>query len=182
MSATAKTTPTIEASFHNAAGAEVGAHEKPVMFQLKFSNGTTLRVDGSDLDQGNVAEACMWHGLKQKLVDAAAIARNQETGKSATVDDKYNAVLAVFERLLSGQWNAPRAEGTGAGGLLLRAMVQHTGKSHEDIKTFLDGLTTEQQNALRKNPKIAAIIATLKPEAKANPSIDSDALLDAASK
>lgn len=174
-----KTTPTIDANvFTNQADNPLDPNHT---LTLTFSHGRTISLQVGDLSHTVLTQALM-HGLKQKLVDAAAIARNQETGKSATVADKYEAVKAVADRLVAGAWNMPRAEGTGAGGLLLRAMVQHTGKTHEDIKTFLDGLTPEQQNALRRNPKIAAIIATLKPEAKPNPAIDSDALLDAASR
>ena len=58
---------------------------------LTFSNGETLRINVRDLTDDIQLQATL-HGLKQKLVDAAAISRNPENGRSATVEDKYNAV------------------------------------------------------------------------------------------
>ena len=120
------------------------------------------------------------HGLKQKLVDAAAIGRNPDTGRSATIADKYNAVRAVYDRLLAGMWNAPRGEGgTGSGGLLFRALVRmYPGKSPEALREYLSGKTPAEQAALRKNPRVAAIIEEIRAEAPDEDSADSDAMLD----
>lgn len=145
--------------------------------RFTFSNGEAFQVYSHELTPELMAEACA-HGLKQKIGDAAAIARNQETGKSATVADKFAACEAIRVRLtIDKMWNAPRAEGAGNGGLLLRALVQHTGKTADAIKAYLETLSDEQKAALRKNPKVAAIIATLRPEVKPDASIDTDALL-----
>ena len=106
------------------------------------------------------------HGLKQKIVDAAAIARNPDTGRSASVSDKYAAMEEVAARLIAGDWNKVRGDGTtGSGGLLFRALcIAYEQKAPADIKAFLDGKTKAEQAALRKNPKIAAIIDTLREE------------------
>jgi hypothetical protein len=61
---------------------------------LAFSNGRMLQIKHGDLSNVLMAEA-LWHGMKQKLVDAAAISRNPETGRSATVEDKFDAVQTV---------------------------------------------------------------------------------------
>lgn len=137
--------------------------------------GRTITIQTGDLHPSILTQALM-HGLKQKLVDAAAIARNPETGRSATAQDKFDAVAVVYERLLAGNWNAPR-EGGETGGLLLRALAQMTGKSVADLKPTYDDYTDEQKAALRKNPKVAAIIATLRPVPKVDDSIDTEALL-----
>jgi hypothetical protein len=72
--------------------------------ELEFANGKTLQFSTDRLPIGMLFCAAM-HGLKQKLVDAAAISWNPETGRAATVEDKYQAVKAVYDRLLAGAWD-----------------------------------------------------------------------------
>jgi hypothetical protein len=120
------------------------------------------------------------HGFKQKIVDAAALSRNPDTGRSATVADKYNAMLTVYNQLMGGNWNKRVGDGTstGNGGLLFRALCMlYPAKSQADIKTFLDGKTKSEQATLRKNPKVSAIIETLRDEDD-NGETDTDAMLD----
>jgi len=145
---------------------------------LTFGDGRTLILGALECSEA-VREQAMMHGFKQKLVDAAAISRNPDTGRSATLDDKYNAVRTVYDRLLAGQWNATRGDGTGSGGLLYRALCElYPNKSAEAVRTYHDGLTKEQQAAMRLNPKVAPIIARLRDErAPKAKGIDSDALL-----
>ncbi len=146
--------------------------------ELKFANGETLLIETNNLSPAIQIQA-MVHGLKQKLVDAAAISRNPDTGRSATIDDKYNAVREVYDRLLSGHWNKTRADGASTkGGLLFRALcLMYADKTPEAIKAFLDKKTPAEKTALRNTAKIAAIIATLK-EDVADDGIDADSLLD----
>lgn len=131
-----------------------------------FADGQELRIDAGKLTYDIRHEAVM-HGLKQKIGDAAAIGRNPETGRSATLSDKYAAMRAVVERLQSGSWNAERGEGGApAGGLLFAALVRmYAGKkSEEDIRAFLAGKDDKQKAALRKNPRVAEIIEEIKAE------------------
>lgn len=146
---------------------------------LQFSNGETVSVALSNLTP-EIQQQCAMHGLKQKLVDAAAISRNPDTGRSATVDDKLNAVLEVANRLLSGQWNKTRdgGAGSGNGGLLFRALCQlYADKTPEAIREFLGKKDAKEQAALRALPKVARIIDELR-AAKAKDDIDTDAMLD----
>ena len=143
---------------------------------IEFSNGQTIYVWLGELNSTIIEQATL-HGLKQKLVDAAAISRNPDTGRSATIDDKYNAVREVYDRLLSGQWNKGRGDGssTGNGGLLFRALCQmYPGKTPEALRAFLDGKTKSECAALRATPKIAAIIDTLRAPSG---DVDTDGLL-----
>lgn len=148
---------------------------------LTFADGRTLHLDATTLSP-EVREYAMMHGLKQKLVDAAAMSRNPDTGRSATLDDKYRAVETVFNRIITGAWNAVRGEGgTGSGGLLFRALCRaYPAKTPETIKEYLDGKDAKQQAALRATPKIAAIIEKIKAEDAANtePDTRADAMLD----
>ena len=137
---------------------------------LTFAHGKTLTIAISELSP-EIREQAMLHGLKQKLVDAAAIGRNPETGRSATITDKYHAVRSVYDRLLAGGWNAERGEGGApAGGLLFAALVRmYDGrKTEEAIREFLSTKSDKEKAALRKNPRVAAIIDEIKAERAAN--------------
>lgn len=143
-------------------------------------NGEALTLERSMLSETILAYAVM-HGLKQKLIDAAAISRDPETGKSATPDDKWNAVMSVYDRITqAGLWNAARGEGTGAGnGLLFRALVRmYPGKAADQLRAFLDGKTKAEQAALRANPKVSAVIEEIKAESAKAGNVDTDALLE----
>ena len=111
----------------------IAAEVSDTTLTLTFSNGEVLTVDATSLSPDIQTAACL-HGLKQKLVDAAAIARNTDTGASATLEDKFNAVREVFERITApdGTWNKQARAGgtsTGGSGLLLRALMELTGQS-----------------------------------------------------
>jgi hypothetical protein len=141
---------------------------------LQFRHGQTLEMLVENLTEEIKTQALM-HGLKQKLVDAAAISRNTETGRSATIQDKFDAVKEVYDRLLAGEWNKVRAGGGGGGGLLLQALIRlYPGKSKEDLETYLAARTKAEQAALRINPKIAPVIAEIQAE---RGQVDSDGLL-----
>lgn len=164
-------TPTIAAEI---ARAEEGM---PTSLTLKFSNGKSLTIRATQLSMAMEKEA-LYHGLKQKLVDAAAIARNPETGRSATVDDKFEAVREVYDRLLAGSWNAPR-EGGGSGSLLFKALCRvKSTQEPSAIRDWLAARSAEEKKALEANPTIAAAIAEIRAEQAKATGIDSDALLD----
>lgn len=147
---------------------------------LAFSHGEALTIKPADLSPTIVAQAIM-HGLKQKLVDAAAISRNPETGRAASVADKFDAVKEVYDRLLAGEWNKRREGGAGGsvGGLLFRALCRmYAGKKDaEAIREFLEGKTDAEKAALRKNAKVAAIIEEIRAESAKPGDANSDDLL-----
>lgn len=142
-------------------------------------NGESVTVMAANMPENIRAYAAL-HGLKQKLIDAAAISRDPETGKSATPDDKWAALMAVLSRISGGAWNAARGEGGGSGnGLLFRALSRlYPTKTANQLREFLDGKSAKEQAALRANPKIAAIIEEIKAEMeKAAPDTDTDSML-----
>lgn len=148
---------------------------------LAFAHGESLTIRAVDLSPTIVAQAIM-HGLKQKLVDAAALSRNTETGRAASVADKFEAVKEVYDRLLSGEWNKRRdggSAGGSAGGLLFRALCRmYDGKkTADDIRAFLDGKTDAEKAALRKNSKVAAIIEDIRAESAKSGDVNADELL-----
>ena len=110
------------------------------------------------------------HGFNAKLVDAAAIARDTTTGRAATLETKYRAVMEVFSRITdttAPMWNKVReGAGGGNGNLLVAAIVRlYNGrKTEEQIRAYLATLTDAQKQALRTDGKIAPIIAEIKAE------------------
>lgn len=146
---------------------------------INFSNGEVIEVDITKLSP-EIQKQAMLHGLKQKLVDAAAIARDTSTGRSATIADKFVAVKEVADRITSadGTWNKVREAGatsSGSASLLARALVQLTGKPRADIDAFLETKSKEEKKALATSDKVAPIIAQLQNAAVA--SIDADGML-----
>lgn len=146
---------------------------------LTFADGRQLLLDAGRLSS-EIKEAAMMHGLKQKLVDAAAISRDPTTGRAATIDTKYEAVREVFDRITgeNPQWNKTREGGGATGGLLLQALVRmYAGKqTKERIVDYLAGLDDKQKAALRKNSRVATIIEEIRAE-RGGDSADSDELL-----
>lgn len=131
---------------------------------LTFINGKEIVIDANTLNP-EIRDMALLHGLKQKLVDAAAISRNVETGKSASADDKYEAVKKIADRLTSpdGKWNEGRAAGEPAtsasvNSILIRAVMKMTGHSEAYTKDWLANKTKEQRAALRKNPRVVQIM------------------------
>ena len=149
---------------------------------LAFRHGETLRVHPETLAP-EIQRMAMLHGLKQKLVDAAAISRDTATGRAATIATKYNAVREIFDRITGAggeapSWNKPRAGGAGGqGGLLARAIARYKGVEVSAAKAYLDRLTDAQKQALRVDPRIATIINELRTESAKPAGIDTDALL-----
>lgn len=130
-----------------------------------------IRVPIDVLNQ-DIIEQAIYHGLKQKIVDAAALSRNPETGKSATPEEKFAAMQAVAERLMGmsgpAEWNA-RAESDGTPeGLLARALMKVTGQDADTVSKFLKALDKKAQAALRADPDIAPVIAEMKAAADAS--------------
>jgi len=144
---------------------------------LTFANGNQLTLVPNELS-ADIRRYAMLHGLKQKLVDAAAISCNPDTGRSATATDKYEAVREVFDRIVNtGEWNKPREGGGNAGSILFKAVCAvFPNKAPDALREWLAGKTDAEKAALRANAKIAAAIAAINAEKTRD--IDSDAMLD----
>ena len=146
---------------------------------LAFRHGETLRIHPESLAP-EIQRMAMLHGLKQKLVDAAAISRDTATGRAATIVTKFDAVREIFDRITgeNPSWNKPRVGGTGGqGGLLARAIARYKNVEVSAAKAYLERLTDAQKQALRVDPRIATIINELRMESAKPAGIDTDALL-----
>jgi len=146
---------------------------------LNFITGEELTVDVNALSV-EIQQQAMLHGLKQKLVDAAAIARNTETGLTASPEDKFAAVKTVYDRIIrqDGTWNAIR-EGVEhkAGGLFMRALMELTGKTKPQLEVMVEKMSKEEVSALKKSEKVLAITQRMEREAAAQAGNTGDDLL-----
>ena len=157
--------PAVSVTFHRANGDECGVHERPETMRLTFAGGNVTIVTREELRP--LADAFLWHGAKQKFIDAAAISRNPVSGRSATVADKRAAVMEVIDRCVAHrQWNKAREGGGGSGTLLLAALERlYAGKkTRADLIAYLDGLSVDQKRQLERNPRVAPIIEAIRTE------------------
>lgn len=142
--------------------------EGNVVVRIDFRNGETRSFRIPD----GLLKRFAAHGAEQKLGD-----------ETAGMDDLDDAVLAVdqlIERLNEGVWTM-KSESSGLAGtsVLVRALVEHTGKTVEAIKAFLKDKTQAEKVALRSNPRIKPIIERIEAEKAAKATkIDTDALLE----
>ena len=115
------------------------------------------------------------HGMLQKLGD--------EVAGLEDVEDMVIAEEELIARLESGEWGAERARGEGnalAGlSVLAKALVQVSGKTAEQVKSYLKSKTNAEKLALRANPTIKPVIEALEAKKKQKPKdeVDTDALL-----
>lgn len=144
---------------------------------ITSSQGHSMSFNMHDMSQTIINQATM-HGLKQKLMDAAAISRNPDTGRSASVQDKWDAITDVYDRLIAGDWNKTREGGTTTGGLLLSALMQlYPAKTKDQLVAYLAAKTPTEKAALRKVGKVAVIIEELRLARAKDDGLDGDDIL-----
>jgi hypothetical protein len=135
----------------------------------------TITVTIGELEKGIINHATL-HGLKQKIVDAAALPNG------ATITEKFTAMQEVYARLTGDEpaWNKGAGAGNGGtGGLLFRALCRlYPTKTPDAIKGYLDKQDNKKQAALRKDPKVSAMIETVRAEGIKTTGIDAGELLN----
>jgi len=140
-----------------------------VSVQLDFRNGETRSFTVPDEMLARFAA----HGAEQKLGDCIA----GETDP----DDQVLAVEDLIARLEKGEWNAGRSSGGSFAGtsILARALVEASGKSPADIKTYLSTKSQAEKLALRNSDKLRPIVQRLEAEKQSNSktTVDTDSLL-----
>lgn len=127
----------------------------PTAVRFDFRNGKTRTYALHDKLIWQFAA----HGASQKIGD--------ETAGEDDIDDMVLAVDDIIERL-SGEnpeWTAKR-EGGGFGGvsILMRALMEHSGKDEATVKAFLKPKSHAEKMALRAHGPIAAIVKRLEDE------------------
>jgi hypothetical protein len=154
-----------------------------VSIVIDFRNGKTISVSSEELSHATLLRAAA-HGLSQKIGDSYASCKD--------VDDMTLAAEEMVKRLKAGEWEAVREAGDSLAGasVVIRALVEVTGKSVEDIKAFLDKkleaakaanqkLSRQELYASFRNPasKVGQVIKRMEKEkASKNAKFDADAL------
>lgn len=138
-----------------------------VAVRLDFRNGETRLFALPD----NLMAKFAAHGAEQKLGDEIAGLND--------VEDCVLAVDELIDRLYNGEWSVKReANGMAGTSVLVRALVEHTGKTVDAIKQFLAGKSQAEKVALRNNPKIKPIVERIEAEkASKKANVDTDAML-----
>jgi hypothetical protein len=141
--------------------------EGKVVVRLDFRNGETREFTVPDALINKFAS----HGAEQKLGD-----------EIAGVEDVEDCVIAIDElidRLYNGEWSIKReASGIAGTSVLLRALVELTGKTPEAIKAFLKEKSAADKMALRNSAKLLPIIQRLEADkVSKKASVDTEAML-----
>lgn len=143
----------------------------------------SFEVDVSTLSEANRNRALL-HGITQRISDRAAMARNTTTGKAASPADKFQAMKSLADHYTSGaaDWSPARADGaTGLDSIMLAAVVEATGKTHEEIRVMIQTQSTAKGvtpkaflAALAGSKLVAPIVARIRGE---QAGVDGDELL-----
>lgn len=89
----------------------------------------------------------MGHGIDQRVCDAAALSRDTSTGKSATPQEKFEAMRRIVDHLNSGStdWAIRVAASSGPdAGLTLQAMMRALGKSLDGVEALIAATMTKR--------------------------------------
>lgn len=153
-------------------GATIG-----IQFTVKDAGSFTLEFNRVSPE---VMAHAAYHGMVQRISDAAAISRDPTNGAAATPREKAEAMVKLVDHYHSGtaEWSRVREAGP-KGGFLFEALCRmYADKTPEAIRTWLDGLDDKQQAALREDDAVAPVIATIKAERNADkPKVDTKAIL-----
>ena len=143
------------------------AADGSVSVRFDFKNGQTRSISAGDLEQSIQLQA-IGHGLSQKVGD--------ETAGEEDVDDMVVAVDSIIERLTGGAWTAPRAAGSGdsfsGASVVIKALVEVTGKTAEEIKAFLQSKLDKAAAAGEKLTRAALYASFRVPGTKTAPIIE----------
>lgn len=140
-----------------------GRHAQPntVGMRFEFVGGKSLEIGLDDIHK-DVRNACLWHGINQKVGDAFA-------GAKGDAGEAYESALSIVERLKEGTWVATR-EGAGPStGLLVEAIVRAKIANGEKADAFTDERKAEIAGKLKG--ATPAETQTKRAGALANPAI-----------
>jgi hypothetical protein len=144
--------------------------------RLDFRNGVTRTYTLNPSLLGQFA----LHGALQKYGDELAGGVKLEDGSVSTdLDDWAMEVDRLHERLAEGKWTVGRTgDSMGGTSVLLKALVEASGKPIEELRAWLKTKSQKEKSALRNAPKIKPIVERIEAEkASKSAQIDTDSLL-----
>ena len=120
--------------------------------RFDFRNGETLTATAEDAAKWGLTTRFVVHGLSQKIRDNYASVKE--------VDDAWEATNQLLMQLTKGTWSE-RATGEAGAGVLLRALVETTGQTPEDVRNILASLSASEKIFLRNSDELRPIITRL---------------------
>lgn len=139
-----------------------------ITVRADFRNGKTINFSVPTALLGKFAA----HGAEQKLGDAIAGEDN--------VDDAFESMSDLVDRLNKGEWTATRTAGGFSGvSVLIQALSEFTGKTVDQVRTYLQPKSQAEKLALRRDSNIAPIVSRIESEkaSKSKNAVDTGALL-----
>ena len=150
----------------------------PAAVRLDFVNGETRTyvIPGAEFLADFLAEpdyqakarfllkhAC--HGAEQKLGDE--LAYTPKAGEAQpTIEDKIEWIDELMGRLSGLEWGTEREANPLAGvGNLVKALMELSGKSKDEIREFLKSLTREEKAQMKLMQPVKGVIERLEAEA-----------------
>jgi hypothetical protein len=143
-----------------------------------------------DLDKWSMENRsrAMYHGAEQRGRDAAALLRNTDTGKSASPQDKLNAIQRLADHYNSGttEWNIKVAAGTrNDSGLIIQASMRVLKLSLEGLELrigeMMDKHSLAREDVLKNlgaNPSVIRAMADIKAERASDSPLAKDLLAE----
>lgn len=126
-------------------GNTVTLQDGAVSVRMDFRNGETKTLP---IKAAMIARFA-GHGGEQKYGDELA----SPADKPLTEDDMVLAIEALHEQLFDkGEWRATSEGGVGGAGVVVKAIMEASGKTQEEVKKFLDG---KLQTAKDKGEKLS---------------------------
>lgn len=129
---------------------------KPHGVRFDFKNGESSTVTIDEIVKWNLLERFAVHGASQKFGDAYAGDKD--------VDDAFESFSEVLQVAAAGKWSEETAGSGGGSSVLLKALVELTGKTIEEVRTILSETSQKEKLGLRQDPRVAAIIQRLEQE------------------
>lgn len=153
------------------------------VFHFDVIGQPRLTVDMAKVSAKN-AEYAAFHGIKQRVVDSAAIAWDG-IGQRPTPAEKYAEMVKIVEHLNSGSpdWNTVRGESSGlVGGVTLKALAAVQGLEIDAMRARVTEIAEKQGKTVKAKlaeyatlPDVIKKIAELR--AAASP-VKADDLMD----
>lgn len=107
------------------------------------------------------------HGASQKIGDESA-GNDDVDDMVEETDDLISRLTGDPEKGIAPEWSAKREAGGFAGvSILLKALMEHSGKDEATVRAFLKPKTHGEKMALRGHPPVKAIVERLEEEKRA---------------
>lgn len=145
-----------------------------------------LTLDMTKLHRGIITDSA-YHGMTQRISDAAAIPRDTATGRSATPREKFDAMRALVGHYETGtdQWRV-RGEREDAGSLTIQAIMRVTGvdlaQAEETVRKLalarFEGERTAALRYLATGARVAEAMAKIRQERLGQAALDADSEID----